>query len=770
MDSYGNICGVAGSNVVDIAGKTVTNKYSDGKAPKDLATAKVGMFPRIASDIAAQISKVRAKGTKALADLTFTQMCVEECPKAGSIVCSYKFLQTWNGVLDSGNSNPVADGDVKRFMRLTGEISREFALGQGGRVESACSSAGSDEKIKMCKEAFISCDVVPANSKPILGRCVPYIDVGPETTVERCTEPLTATTCDPTQFNYSTTGSTADFNTQCIQSDEKDSNGTFIHYVPVYIPEPIVGSDGNFVLNEDGNTHCITMERKGEQTQVIIPQAEYLAYLTSAASTIAQYMGDIQTAWYVVLAAGLACPLVVSFIYTCIMRRCATQMVWCAIFLFMIANLGVAIMCLLKGGALAPLVSLLETTSSESANSTQSAYVKIRVSEDYGEYYLAAGFVLLIAFIIVLCMVLFARKAIQTAVYIVELSAKAIGHMKTLVFFPIITFFGVAATGTVFIVCGILLLTAGEVGPAQLLNKTMQDAAAGNASDFDNMLLQSFEPNKLSSVPILNYLMIFDLFMFLWTTEFIQAIGIMTVGGAVSHWYFAPGRSDGGNEDSLGEKEVDQEKHGHSHPCCCAYWVSIRFHLGSAAFGSVIIATMNMIRIAFEYVQHKIDIASDGIKQRCWFKCIIGMMRCCLWCLTKCIRFLSKQAYIYTAIKGQGFCFSAVRSYHLIFNHLLRFGATNSITAILMILGKVMVCLFSMMFGYAWVNYSAQFNDRTKDTYITSSLFISIAILMLSYLVAEAFFNIFHVAIDTSLLCYSLVGDESLFLSWLARE
>jgi hypothetical protein len=91
------------------------------------------------------------------------------------------------------------------------------------------------------------------------------------------------------------------------------------------------------------------------------------------------------------------------------------------------------------------------------------------------------------------------------------------------------------------------------------------------------------------------------------------------------------------------------------------------------------------------------------------------------------------------------------------FNNLLRFGATNSITAILMILGKAMVCLFSMMFGYAWVNYSPTFNDRTKDTYVTSTLFISICILMLAYLVAEAFFNIFHVAIDTSLLCYCMV-------------
>jgi hypothetical protein len=753
MDSHGNICGVPGSNVLDVDGATVTNTFAAGTMPEDLEKAKVGMFPRIASDITAQFSKLKETGGAPFIP-SFTQICVDACPPVGSVVCSYKFLNDWKKMLSSGSANPVADTDVKRFMRFTGDISRELAFGQSFRVEQACRGAGTEQKQKMCKEAFVSCDIVPANSADFLGRCVPYIDVGPKFTIERCTEPLTNVECDPADFNFTLTGSDVDFNTQCIKTDEKNANGTFIYRVPKYTPVAVSGSEGSFKLNQTSLNGCITMDRKGEQTQVIIPQAEYLSYLTSAASSVAQYMGDVQTAWYVVLAAGLACPLVVSFLYTCIMQRFATQMVWCAIFLFMIANLAVSFMCLVKGGAVpvAPLVALLESTGGGGGdNATESAY-SIRVSEDYGEYYLAAGFILLISFIVVVCMVLFARKAIQTAVYIVEMSAKAIAHMKSLVLFPIITFFGVAATGVVFIVQGVLLLTAGNVEHSKLLEQ-----ATNSSSEFDMMLADSFNPTTLKNVPVLNYLMIFDLFMFLWTTEFIQAVGIMTVGGAVSHWYFAPGKSDGGNEDVLGEKEVDAAKHGHSHPCCCAFWTSLRFHMGSAAFGACIIATMNMIRIAFEYVHHKIEVASPDLKNRCWFKMITCMLRCCLACLEKCIRFLSKQSYIYTAIKGNGFCFSAVRSYTLMFNNLLRFGATNSITAILMILGKAMVCLFSMMFGYAWVNYSPTFNDRTKDTYVTSSLFISICILMLAYLVAEAFFNIFHVAIDTSLLCYCMV-------------
>ena len=50
-------------------------------------------------------------------------------------------------------------------------------------------------------------------------------------------------------------------------------------------------------------------------------------------------------------------------------------------------------------------------------------------------------------------------------------------------------------------------------------------------------------------------MMIFDLFMFLWTTEFIQAIGIMVIGGTVSHWYFAT---------SDGSVKPDPSHHGQS--------------------------------------------------------------------------------------------------------------------------------------------------------------------------------------------------------------
>ena len=69
-----------------------------------------------------------------------------------------------------------------------------------------------------------------------------------------------------------------------------------------------------------------------------------------------------------------------------------------------------------------------------------------------------------------------------------------------------------------------------------------------------------------------------------------------------------------------------------------------------------------------------------------------------------------------------------------------------------------MVCVASMLVGYCWVTYTSKFNDKTSEDYISSSIFISIAVLMMAYLVAESFFNVFHVAIDTILMSYCIVS------------
>jgi len=235
----------------------------------------------------------------------------------------------------------------------------------------------------------------------------------------------------------------------------------------------------------------------------------------------------------------------------------------------------------------------------------------------------------------------------------------------------------------------------------------------------------------------------------LWVTEFIQAISVLSIAGAVTHWYWGSGK--------ISEGDAKPKKFRGGVSICCSWKLSMRFHGGTAAFGSLIIAAVQMTRIVLAYMQKQLQAhAKDSVVIRV----ILGILQCCFCCLEQCMKFVSKQAYIYTAVKGTGFCYSCWSSFKLIFNHLLRFGTSTTITNILMLIGKLFVMCMSSFVGYLWLAYVGDYNDRTSPSYISSPVFCCTIILIISFMIAEGFFNVFHVAIDSVLLSYCMDLDK----------
>ena len=84
-----------------------------------------------------------------------------------------------------------------------------------------------------------------------------------------------------------------------------------------------------------------------------------------------------------------------------------------------------------------------------------------------------------------------------------------------------------------------------------------------------------------------------------------------------------------------------------------AFYRLLRFHLGTAAFGSLIIAIIQMIRIVLKYLEHKVK---DWEKKGCSgpliyvLKAFLKCAQCVLWCFEKCMKFININAYIETGI------------------------------------------------------------------------------------------------------------------------
>ena len=71
-----------------------------------------------------------------------------------------------------------------------------------------------------------------------------------------------------------------------------------------------------------------------------------------------------------------------------------------------------------------------------------------------------------------------------------------------------------------------------------------------------------------------------------------------------------------------------------------------------AAFGGLIIALVQFARWVALYIEKHCKGLQGNPVARVIFCCV----DCCLCCLEKCLKFVSKQAYIQTAIHGSSFC------------------------------------------------------------------------------------------------------------------
>ena len=71
------------------------------------------------------------------------------------------------------------------------------------------------------------------------------------------------------------------------------------------------------------------------------------------------------------------------------------------------------------------------------------------------------------------------------------------------------------------------------------------------------------------------------------------------------------------------------------------YW-AFRFHMGSVAFGAALIAICQLIRLVFEYYRRKIQAAAPS-KITKFLLCYTSYL---LWALEKCIKFITRNAYI----------------------------------------------------------------------------------------------------------------------------
>lgn len=231
------------------------------------------------------------------------------------------------------------------------------------------------------------------------------------------------------------------------------------------------------------------------------------------------------------------------------------------------------------------------------------------------------------------------------------------------------------------------------------------------------------------------YVVIYFIFGLLWVNAFFIAMFQFTIAVAAATWYFSYGT------DHSGAK------------ICKGICWGMGYHAGSLAFGSFLLALIWMIQLVFEYWRKKMESMNAG-ENKC-MKCMICCIRCCLDCLNRCIKFVTKNAYIQIALTSKSFCFAAIDAFFLILRNVMRFGITHAIAWIFLLLGKAVIAGGATFIGYLCVEYWLE-----KEVDLNNSFVPLIVFFVATYVIATVFLNVYSMGADTILQCFLL--DEEL--------
>jgi len=404
---------------------------------------------------------------------------------------------------------------------------------------------------------------------------------------------------------------------------------------------------------------------------------------------IKSVFADLVAGWWV-LAVTAAAALIISFMWIQLLKFCAGCFVWTVI---------VGSVLITAGCALA------------------SYFMYVHYMDQYDQYgvdndksiaycFLASCALFGLGALILLCMVICLCKKIRIAIGIVKEACEAVTAMPMIVFFPLVQYAIFLCFVCFWIVVAGYMASTGKV--TQETNSGVTTYGYEFEDEMTNALLYHF-------------------FALLWNMAFLRHFTILTIAGAIGSWYWTP--------------YVDGEKQ--NLPSAMVYGSacrSFRYHIGTVAFGSFIIAVIEAIQVVVEYIKRKY------LDENSCLKCIGSYIQCCLDCFKRIMEFISRNAYIITACKGKNFCSAAWEAFNFIMDNLTQVAAVNWISAYLMFLGKVFIVLGSVVVAY--------FLAITDDD-ISSVIVLLIVAAIIAYCVACIFLSVFETAIDTILLCFS---------------
>ncbi|XP_058804779.1 choline transporter-like 2 [Phymastichus coffea] len=327
------------------------------------------------------------------------------------------------------------------------------------------------------------------------------------------------------------------------------------------------------------------------------------------------------------------------------------------------------------------LIGLICLFSYLYATNTKNSYV-----------YILPLIILIIAFVVTVIIFIAFRKKIKIACAVIKESSKVVIFFPFSLLFPILPYILYAIT---VIFCASITI-----------------------------YLSVLPKNEYNETPSYIYFFHFiNIFGFLWMTCFITAFSQMILSGSYATWYW-----------------FMNKKYVPSYTIISFMAITTRYHLGTLAFGSLIITICNFIKIILYSISSRLRGNCNPLAYLVfgWYRYLFGNIE-------QLLQYINCNAYIMSCIHGTKYLESAKNAFNLLMRNIINVLVINKVTEAILVLGQFIIITISALATYGYCHYLG-----IPDTIqFTAILLIVLSTLAITY----SFFMVLRIAINTVFLC-----------------
>ncbi|XP_047011736.1 choline transporter-like protein 5-B isoform X3 [Ictalurus punctatus] len=446
---------------------------------------------------------------------------------------------------------------------------------------------------------------------------------------------------------------------------------------------------------------------------------------------------DFARTWFWILI-GLVITMVISLLFIFLLRLMAGVLLWSVIFC-LIGAVGYGIWhCYWE------YRTLKGKPDADVSITDLGFHTDFRIYLQLSQTWLIFMIVLAVMEAVIILVLIFLGRRVCIAIALLKEGSRAISYVTSTLFYPIITFLLLAVCIAYWATTAVFLASSGEA--------VYKVISAQPDCKYSNMTCdpQTFSQGNVSSVcrgsqcvfafyggesvyhRYMAVLQLCNVFVLLWLVNFVLALGQCTLSGAFTSYYWTL------------NKPADIP----ACPVSASFRRTLRFHTGSLAFGSLILSTVQFIRIVLEYLDHKLKGVHNALA-----RFLLCCLKCCFWCLEHVIRFMNRNAYIMIAIFGRNFCASARDAFFLLMRNVMRVAVLDKVTDFLLFLGKILISgSVGVLAFFFFTRQIPVFQEKVPSlNYYWVPL---LTVVFGSYLVAHGFFSVYAMCVDTLFLCF----------------